>query len=98
MMIMMMRKILLDTLTVNVLPCKFLMRRILVLLLLMKENDNNVIGVDNDDYDRNKIYNNNGETEGKDEAFYQRSEQSLKRATIFAKLRKHIEETRSMQK
>ena len=60
-----------------------------------EENDDNVICVDDDD---TKIYNNNGETEEKDEAFYQREERALKWATLLAKLRKHIEEARSMQK
>ena len=63
-----------------------------------QDNDGNVIGVDDDDDDCNKIYNNNGETEEKDEAFYQREERALKRATLLAKLRKHIEEARFMRK
>ena len=67
------------------------------------DNDDNVIGVVDDDHDDhdddcNKIYNNNGDTEAKYRAFYQNEEQALKRATLLAKLQKHIEEVRSMRK
>ena len=67
------------------------------------DNDNNVISVDDDDDDDdednddyNNIYNDNIEKEEKDEAFYQREERALKQATLLAKLRKHIEQSRSM--
>ena len=64
------------------------------------ENDDNIIGIVDDDSDdnHNKIYNDNAETEEKDEVFYQREERALKRATLLAKLRKNIDEARSIRK
>ena len=59
-----------------------------------EENDDTVTCVDVDvvdDDDSNKIDNNNAETEENDEAFYQRGEEALKRATILAKLQKMVE-------
>ena len=65
-------------------------------------NDDNVVVVvvvivvvDDDDSNNN---NNNVEQEEKDEAFYRREERVFKRADLLAKLRKHIEEARSMRK
>ena len=66
------------------------------------DNDDNVVCVVDDDDDNNINNNNNKndneEEEEKDEAFYQKEEPALKGATLLAKLRKHIEQARSMQK
>ena len=61
------------------------------------DNDDNVIGVVDDDNDDNNG-NDNVEKQEKDEAFYQREERALKRATLLSKLRKHNEEARSIRK
>ena len=89
-----MRKILLDTLTVNSERASLQIiaeteTKVGVAATDDNDNDDNVIGVDDDDDDYNddynNIYNDNVDKEETDEAFYQVEERALKRATLLAK-------------